>query len=131
MEKELKDQWVAALRSGDIVQGHGVLRSENDEFCCLGVLANIVNPNGWEDPQVIDYYDEDEDKTIEISAYKFDQPSSKQEADEYLMSFITEEFAESLGITLAFARGLAWMNDKGSTFLEIATAIEIGEQDDE
>ena len=48
MNKEIKAKWVAALRSGDYVQGKGTLRSEGnqlrsegDQFCCLGVLCNL------------------------------------------------------------------------------------------
>lgn len=49
--QEIKGQWVAALRSGKYVQGHGLLRLSGDgfeAFCCLGVLADIVNPSGWD-----------------------------------------------------------------------------------
>lgn len=36
--------WIAALRSGAYVQGHGELRRETSEgtkFCCLGVLNDL------------------------------------------------------------------------------------------
>lgn len=41
MQVEIKDKWVAALRSGEYVQGRGQLRTSVDEFCCLGVLCSI------------------------------------------------------------------------------------------
>lgn len=41
IDQELKDKWVAALRSGDYKQGGGCLRSFGDEFCCLGVLSDV------------------------------------------------------------------------------------------
>jgi hypothetical protein len=47
MLKSIKNKWVKALRSGEYKQGSGQLRSEDDEgvsFCCLGVLAQIVDP---------------------------------------------------------------------------------------
>lgn len=52
MEKELKDRWVAALRSGKYKQGRYRLRQcytdeRSTTYCCLGVLADVVDPNGW------------------------------------------------------------------------------------
>ena len=44
--KELKDQWVAALRSGKYEQGRGLLLKD-DKFCCIGVLCDIINPTDW------------------------------------------------------------------------------------
>lgn len=41
MKRELFNKWTAALRSGNYTQGHGRLRSENDTFCCLGVLCEV------------------------------------------------------------------------------------------
>tara|TARA_R110000868_G_scaffold114821_1_gene307258 strand:+ start:15406 stop:15807 length:402 start_codon:yes stop_codon:yes gene_type:complete len=41
MNKEIKKQWIAALTSGKYKQGRGQLRSENNKFCCLGVLCNL------------------------------------------------------------------------------------------
>lgn len=41
------DVWVPALRSGKYTQGTGSLRDANDNFCCLGVLCDRVNPEGW------------------------------------------------------------------------------------
>jgi hypothetical protein len=50
MNKEYKQKWVEALRSGEYKQGKGVLRSKSDEYCCLGVLCDIVDPEGWTTP---------------------------------------------------------------------------------
>ena len=44
--RELRDEWVAALRSGDYPQGQGALKTA-DGYCCLGVLCDIVDPKGW------------------------------------------------------------------------------------
>ena len=40
MNKEIKQQWIAALTSGKYKQGKGQLRDGN-KFCCLGVLCNL------------------------------------------------------------------------------------------
>lgn len=58
MDKKTKKQWVAALRSGEYKQGSGKLRQQavddngdytaaKQEFCCLGVLCDLVEPNQW------------------------------------------------------------------------------------
>lgn len=41
MNKKIKAEWVAALRSGEYKQGRGHLRDVEDNFCCLGVLCNL------------------------------------------------------------------------------------------
>ena len=43
MEKELRDRWVAALRSGEYKQGKSALRRDG-KYCCLGVLREIIHP---------------------------------------------------------------------------------------
>jgi hypothetical protein len=45
MHPEIKAMWVAALRSGEYVQGYNALESDG-EFCCLGVLCHIANKHG-------------------------------------------------------------------------------------
>ena len=48
MNDELKAKWVAALRSGEYSQGTGYLRQARwNTFCCLGVLADTINPLDW------------------------------------------------------------------------------------
>jgi hypothetical protein len=51
MNLEIKRKWVAALRGGRYPQGHNTLRQKGpngDQFCCLGVLCDVVDPSGWE-----------------------------------------------------------------------------------
>ncbi len=40
MKPEIKQKWVAALRSGKYKQGRGCLR-RHDSYCCLGVLCDL------------------------------------------------------------------------------------------
>lgn len=47
MDAELKERWVAALRSGKYPQGRDNLREPEGGFCCLGVLCDLVAPGGW------------------------------------------------------------------------------------
>lgn len=41
MNKKIKKQWVAALRSGKYKQGRHLLRSRDEKYCCLGVLCDL------------------------------------------------------------------------------------------
>lgn len=40
MNPTIKAQWIAALRSGDYLQGVGALHA-NGGYCCLGVLCDL------------------------------------------------------------------------------------------
>ncbi len=53
MKPEIKEHFVAALRSGKYEQGTHRLRVE-DRFCCLGVLCDLHGTEQWEN-QVADY----------------------------------------------------------------------------
>jgi hypothetical protein len=46
--KELKNRWVAALRSGEYEQGRLKLKVD-DKYCCLGVLAEVAGILGSRD----------------------------------------------------------------------------------
>lgn len=41
MNPEIKQKWITALRSGEYKQGKNVLRSNDDCYCCLGVLCDV------------------------------------------------------------------------------------------
>ena len=46
--KQLANDWVAALRSGEYKQCVGDFHNGDDEFCAVGVLYNEFNPNYYE-----------------------------------------------------------------------------------
>ena len=46
MKQEVKDQWVAALKSGQYVKAKGNLKKGSTYFCCLGVLCDLASKNG-------------------------------------------------------------------------------------
>lgn len=47
MKLEIKSKWLAALRSGKYEQGRKRLWDLDDRYCCLGVLVDLVEPEGW------------------------------------------------------------------------------------
>jgi hypothetical protein len=66
MNSQVKEKWIAALRSGEYSQGDGKLRSDKG-FCCLGVLCDLYAQEpftqGWkfngeyeESPLPMDYW---------------------------------------------------------------------------
>lgn len=84
MKQDIKDKWVAALRSGNYKQGTGELRKVKDDgctyHCCLGVLAEVAGlkirglgietENGNNDYQPLqDLIDEDSDKRISTERF--------------------------------------------------------------
>lgn len=68
MDREIRDKWVAALRSGKYKQGKHVLRTKDGNYCCLGVLKEIepdLSNAPWDyagvepfDPDILSFYDQ-------------------------------------------------------------------------
>lgn len=52
MNVEIGRRWVEALRSGEYEQARDKLRdsvgTDKDGFCCLGVLCDLYDENGWD-----------------------------------------------------------------------------------
>lgn len=46
LDTTFKEEWLAALESGDYVQGIGQLRDDTDQFCCLGVACDLAVKKG-------------------------------------------------------------------------------------
>ena len=47
MNKQVKAQWLTALRRGHYKQGHKCLRP-SDAYCCLGVLCDLYDATQWQ-----------------------------------------------------------------------------------
>ncbi len=41
MNKEAKEKWITALRSGRYMQGKSCLKRADNTYCCLGVLVEV------------------------------------------------------------------------------------------
>lgn len=107
MKKDIKDKWVAALRSGKYEQGKFALRNHDNKFCCLGVLCDIIDNNKW--------------KTFEKpNSAKGNYPYTYNGYTGVLNSIIMEE----IKMKDEDQEKLAIMNDDGKSFAEIADWIE-------
>jgi hypothetical protein len=48
VRSELRQRWIAALKSGKYTQGRDHLRNDNNTHCCLGVLCDITEGIQWQ-----------------------------------------------------------------------------------
>lgn len=103
---KITKEWVAALRSGKYKQGCGRLRNKKNEFCCLGVLADILNAK-WE-PLDGRYY-------IISNEFVSNARMRKNQYISVLPSGILDDEVQT---------ALAEMNDYGISFESIAAHIE-------
>ena len=101
MDQELKNKWVTALRSGDYVQGSGIMRDRHNKFCCLGVLADIC------DVPI---------RSLDDTDYRYDFGNDMIRAGTPPVGW--------QGLTESDIMTLSGMNDSGSDFSTIALYIE-------
>lgn len=100
MDKEVRDKWVKALRSGDYRQRRYQLQDADGSNCCLGVLCRTQEvPSGVDDIGDV-YFDGEAEKLSSTLLLRF-------------------------GLRYSEARHLMNMNDnERKTFPEIADWIE-------
>lgn len=108
MHKQIADKWIAALRSGDYKQGIGVLRTSDNEFCCLGVLCNLHAQShpGTASRQTVE--------TMYLGEVAYLPDAAKKWAG----------MRSNNGESSTGERPLTWKNDRGATFNDIAEFIE-------
>ena len=113
MLQEVKDKWLAALRSGEYEQGTQMLCSIENQFCCLGVITDL-------------YIKEHEGEAWEINSSTFKNFYGNST---YLIPKVMDwtnlkEFNPSIVLESGERKTLSDLNDKGYTFSEIADLIE-------
>lgn len=112
MNEEVKPLWLNALRNGEFTQGKGVLRDTNDRYCCLGVLCELYARHSGEDVS----WDSDP------APYSF--LGEVQLLPEEVMDWAGIEFPIGEVLIDGSYTTLAYENDNGYTFAEIADLIE-------
>lgn len=95
MHKEYKEEWIAALRSGNYEQTTGELRNQYGH-CCLGVLCDIYDNSKWNNNYL---YCEEE-------------------------CVLPEWLRQEMDLDVSVEQTLIALNDRGKSFQEIATYIE-------
>lgn len=109
MDKELRDRWIAALRSGNYKQTANVLKDDKG-FCCLGVLLETrEGPDIWGPPVTVPNFD---------FGY---QPKNTEHADARML---TCRYLRVINLEERIADELSRMNDDGVSFRAIAAYIK-------
>jgi len=103
-----RKKWVKALRSKKYKQGTGELKSVDNEYCCLGVLCDII---GMKARKVSDGY------TYFGNDYQIAPPSACQAVG------LVDQHG-TYNTTIHDADCLTNDNDEGKTFKQIADIIE-------
>lgn len=98
---EVRKQWTDALRSGAYEQGKHCLQISG-RFCCLGVLCDILDPQGW-------------------GAEPGPSGIVRHRA---MLGMPIDDILWAAGVSPAGATSLTSLNDTGSSFLTIAATIE-------
>lgn len=99
MDRKIRDKWVEALRSGEYKQGQNALRTNDNKFCCLGVLCDVVDANCWTTRGGVYYYG--------LQRYT-----------------LPRQLMETLQLSIPQEAMIIELNDTGHTFEEIADYIE-------
>lgn len=109
MTPGIKAKWLEALRSGKYAQGIKLLRTQDEKYCCLGVLCDIMNPTGWH-----------------LTSPQFDTTlkGTPCYAQGKLISTLGGSKLKEAGINVSQQMELISMNDSGKSFAEIADHIE-------
>lgn len=94
MDSKIKRKWIAALCSRKYAQTDSCLKDNNNSFCCLGVLCDIIDQKGW--------------------GSKFDGESL----------YPPHEVLSIAKLSMPSAKRLAKLNDSGYTFKQIAANIK-------
>jgi len=108
MNPQIKQKWVSALRSGEYQQTQRYLRKE-DGFCCLGVLCDLYGKENnveWQHNEVDGYFYGNHFSILPSSVVEW------------------SGIADSNPYVNGGTDTLGGLNDRGSTFEQIADVIE-------
>lgn len=127
MNPKIKSQWIEALISGNYLQGHCYLRSNNDLFSVLGVLADLAvqkNVGSWyRNQRLIDIC-----TGTKKHPYQFVLPENQMTERDYghAIFFLPNRVLNSCGLDFGTALYIMQRNDEGWTFEQLAKEIDNG-----
>lgn len=116
MKTKYKRKWIKALRSGKYKQGTDYLK-RGDEFCCLGVLCDLVKDELGADWEIQRIYHSD----FVGEFLGCDNELPDDVAELVGLSDVVGSYRALFGNK---PRSLAQDNDSGKTFKQIANIIE-------
>jgi len=130
LSPEHKGEWCARLRSGEYKQGIGVLRNKSDEYCCLGVLGDILAEETgyrWEKLSAGSYslVDNEDESAFETAGLpeRIRQLTGIEPLGSFVEGAVIEDYNDMK--TINGHRALSSMNDSGDySFADIADFIE-------
>lgn len=124
MKQNILKKWVENLRSGKFEQGKAALRSNDNKYCCLGVLCETIKEEmgiSWQsNANGFGYYFDDRYDILPYSVVNYcGIPGS---TGDLKIEYITDEINDSGGHEAYTS--LTELNDHGLSFLDIANIIE-------
>ena len=121
MDKEVKELWLTALRSGEYQQGKGYLKLDYPNgsvgYCCLGVLTNIASQLG-----VCNKLKKDDRNRWLVSEQVF--PGTEFEWSRSEGAYLLGSVKDWSGVDLEDQFALADINDGSSDFDKVIEYIE-------
>lgn len=129
MNPDVKAKWVARLRDPSVKQGRGALRTDRDEFCCLGVLCELAVEAGVITAPALVKHECSNPDCPERGSSKYAYGGTGE------ISYLPESVQRWSGLDQRAPgvlspdesgpyHSLAYMNDHGRSFTEIADIIE-------
>ncbi len=110
MNTVAKERLLHALKSGNYKEGKGVLRTTNNEYCCLGVACDITKQETELDWNFIDE-EQEEDTYTHWEFYNNEE-------------YMPRKVAEYWGIDPETQKHLASLNDSNDNWDKVIEYIE-------
>jgi hypothetical protein len=108
MHSEMKAKWIEALRSGKYEQGFAQLKTNDNKYCCLGVLCDLDEETSW--------------GTSTLMPGTFNEMNVNAYMNQ--INFLPEKLRTKYEIMAGDEKVLIELNDGGFSFEKIADYIE-------
>lgn len=119
IDRELVTKWIEALESGTYSQTKERLHDQRG-YCCLGVLCNVVDPSAWTQRASGEFQIGDRWMILPDAIAERIGLDPNGEKPDYTA---WDSLAQPENDDEDASSGLAYANDNGSSFTEIAAAL--------